>query len=110
MKIESLRIGMKVRHPQYGSGLVKSISEFTADIQFDDGNKRTVAPEPSGLEPMELLATMHSFVMANRAQLTIGQILAISATPSHVTRGRPVLRPRLNATRPTMPNTIAPTM
>ncbi len=53
MKIESLRLGMKVRHPQYGSGLVKSISEAAAEIQFDDGVKRAVAPEPSGLEPME---------------------------------------------------------
>ena len=53
MKIESLRIGMKVRHPQYGSGLVKSISEAVAEIQFDDGSKHAVAPEPSGLEPME---------------------------------------------------------
>lgn len=53
MKIESLRIGMKVRHPQYGSGTVKTISEAVTEIQFDDGNKRAVAPEPSGLEPAE---------------------------------------------------------
>jgi hypothetical protein len=70
MKIESLRIGMKVRHPQYGSGIVKNISEFAAEIQFDDGNKRTVAPEPSGLEPMELLATI------NGLELPLRQLVA----------------------------------
>jgi len=63
MKTESLRIGMKVRHPQYGSGLVKSISEAVADIQFDDGSKRAVAPEASGLEPIELLATVNGLEM-----------------------------------------------
>ena len=52
MKLEALHVGMKVRHPQYGVGTVKTISEQAADIRFDDA-VRTVAPEPADLQPAE---------------------------------------------------------
>ena len=58
MKIDSLRIGLKVRHPQYGTGTVKTISEAVAENLFDDGSKRAVAPDAAGLEPAEPHATV----------------------------------------------------
>ena len=58
MRVEDLRIGMKVSHPGYGSGEVVSISRHTCDIQFDDGQKRTVSPQGSGLGPIEAQAEL----------------------------------------------------
>ena len=52
MNIETLRIGMKVRHPQYGVGVVKSLTEQTAEIEFEDATRK-VAPASSDLNPAE---------------------------------------------------------
>ena len=58
MKITALYIGMKIRHPQYGLGTIKALNEVTADISFDDGVKRTVAPDAVDLEPADPSATI----------------------------------------------------
>lgn len=52
MNTESLRIGMKVRHPQYGSGHVVALTAQAAQVRFESG-EHTVSPETSGLEPAE---------------------------------------------------------
>jgi hypothetical protein len=57
MKTESMHIGQRVKHPQYGLGTVKALSEHSADIQFSD-LKRTISPETSEVEPSEPRAAL----------------------------------------------------
>ncbi|MBV9009034.1 MAG: hypothetical protein JO354_07695 [Verrucomicrobia bacterium] len=53
---------MKVRHPRYGVGIIKALTEYTADISFDDA-PRTVAPASSDLSPAEPSAHMSELQM-----------------------------------------------
>ena len=57
VNIESLHIGMKVRHPRYGFGVVRALTQQTAEIAFDDA-PRTVAPSSSELTSAEPTATL----------------------------------------------------
>ena len=57
LTIESLHIGMKVLHPHYGVGVVRSLTEHTAEIAFDDAS-RTIAPNSSELTSAEPTATL----------------------------------------------------
>jgi hypothetical protein len=53
---------MRVRHPRYGVGVIKSLTEHTADISFDDA-PRTVDPQTSELSPAEPTATVSELQM-----------------------------------------------
>jgi hypothetical protein len=57
MKIEALHVGMQVKHPKYGMGQVKSISEHTAEIEFPD-ERRALSPEASGIESAQAQAAV----------------------------------------------------
>ncbi len=52
MKIQELTIGLRIKHPQYGVGTVKTIAEKSAEVRFDDA-VRTIDPELSGIAPAE---------------------------------------------------------
>ena len=62
MNIDTLHIGMKVRHPQYCVGVVKSLTEQTAEIAFDDA-LRTIAPASADLHAAEATATLSELEM-----------------------------------------------
>ena len=51
MKSGAMHVGMKVEHPHFGTGVVKTIGEGTATILFHDA-VRALSPEASGLEPL----------------------------------------------------------
>lgn len=55
MRLETMHVGMKVKHPEYGLGTVKGVSEYMADVRFDCG-LRTLSPEQCNLEPAEAQA------------------------------------------------------
>ena len=55
--VQNLHIGMQVRHPRYGVGTVKALTEHTADISFDDA-PRTVDPSTSDLTVAEPTARL----------------------------------------------------
>jgi hypothetical protein len=57
LKIGNLNIGMKVNHPRYGLGVVKALTEHTADISFDDA-PRTLDPASAELTSAEATATL----------------------------------------------------
>jgi hypothetical protein len=64
MNIETLHIGMKIRHPQYGVGVVKSLTEQTAEIVFEDEDApRKIAPASSDLQPAEATAKVSELEM-----------------------------------------------
>jgi len=62
ISVQNLHIGMQVRHPRYGLGTVKALTEHTADIIFDDA-PRTVDPAMSELVRAEPTANLTEMQM-----------------------------------------------
>lgn len=60
--VQNLHIGMQVRHPRYGLGTIKALTEHTADITFDDA-PRTVDPATSDLATAEPTASLTEMQM-----------------------------------------------
>jgi hypothetical protein len=77
MKIQSLTVGLRVKHPQYGVGVVKCVSERTAEIRFDDA-MRTIDPELSSITPAEATVAVSGLDVPLRefVETTIESVLA----------------------------------
>jgi hypothetical protein len=88
MRIEELHINLKVRHPHYGVGVVKTIGEHTAEIQFEAG-RQTVEPVASGLQPAEAQAALTglSLPLAQVIEQTVAAVadrLGVERPDAHV--------------------------
>lgn len=70
---EDLRIGMIVKHPQSGVGVVRSIGENVAEIRFDEGTRR-VSPQTSELELAEELPVVSTEEGAGEA-VSVSQVI-----------------------------------
>jgi hypothetical protein len=57
MKLQSLTVGLKVKHPQYGIGTVRAIGEKMAEVKFDDA-LRSIDPDLSGIMAAEPSASI----------------------------------------------------
>ncbi|MEP7014151.1 MAG: hypothetical protein ABI925_01795 [Verrucomicrobiota bacterium] len=57
LNIENLHIGMRVNHPRYGVGVIKALTQHTADISFDDA-PRTLDPASADLTSAEATAAL----------------------------------------------------
>jgi hypothetical protein len=57
LNVQDLHIGMRVNHPRYGIGVVKALTQLTADISFDDA-PRTLDPASADLTSAEPTATL----------------------------------------------------
>ncbi len=72
MNIENLRIGMRVRHPEYGEGVVRALTEQTATVEFPD-LRRELSPGMSDLQPAE--ATVAVSTVDRPLEELIGEIV-----------------------------------
>ncbi len=75
MKIELLHIGMQVKHPHYGVGVVKSIGEQTAEILFNDG-KRVIDPQVSEVTPAGPMVANLEVPLGQVINETVDKVLA----------------------------------